>query len=228
MKMKRITCAFLCLIAIMMCFSTISEDYNMYDINPNSAITVVERRGLSQSKENAMKYRRYYIEGCENPKVTRQLYALLTAHSKAFSLVYCQYGRNEKYSRTTQKIERKLKNYEIDSREVKKWPGTETLDERSIYKMVTYRIDEESLWDIIDVFDTTKTIWDWDYPKYPMDICFYREGGLAWFYITAHERLNTLILDDSMGLSVLDIESIGVKLVAEESVDDDNLFYNRF
>jgi hypothetical protein len=27
---------------------------------------------------------------------------------------------------------------------------------------------------------------------------------------------------------VLDIESIGVKLVAEESVDDDNLFYNRF
>ena len=178
------------------------------------------------SKEDIMKYRQYNIEGCENPKVTRQLYALLTAHSKAFSLIYFRYDRKEKYSRTTQKIEKKLKNYEIGSREVKKWPGTETLDERSIYKMVTYRIDEESLWDIIDVFDTTKTVWDWDYPKYPMDICFYREDGLAWFYITAHERHNTLILDDSMGLSVLDIESIGVKLVAEKKPDENDLLYN--
>ena len=164
-----------------------------------------------------MEYRQYRIEGCDDARVTRQLYALLTAHSKAFSLIYFQRDRNEKYSRKTQKIKDKLEQYEISSREIMEWPGTKTLDERSVYRMVTYRIDEESMWDIMDVFDMTKTIWDWDYPKYPMDICFYREDGLAWFYITAHERLNTLILDGSLGVSVLDIESTGVKLVPEEA-----------
>ncbi len=78
--MKRITYAFLCLIAIMMCLSTISEDNSIYDFDLDSVITVVERRELSQASVDiqiggfadkelttkAIIYGLYIIDACQH------------------------------------------------------------------------------------------------------------------------------------------------------------------
>lgn len=171
-----------------------------------------------------MKYNRYFVEGCEQKDISRSFIRILLACSDAFSLIYFRYKENEKQKKSTLKIKKKFAPYKLCSKEVTEWPGTKLYgnEQGHIYQMETYSIDMAML----PVFDSVDTIWDWDYPQFPMDPCFYR-NGYAWFSISTHEHDNSLYLrEDESVPSVLDLESFGLKLIPQGEVKESELFYN--
>ena len=67
-------------------------------------------------------------------------------------------------------------------------------------------------------------IYDWDYPKYPMDLCFYRDG-YAWFATSSHECWNALYTND---ISIIEeLKTLGVSIFRDDDTDDENLFYDK-
>ena len=88
--------------------------------------------------------------------------------------------------------------------------------------MVTYSIPKD--FTFVDVFDMVNTLWDWDYPEYPMDPCFYRNGKV-FFATCTHERINELYLNsEGDSLSARDFESIGLKLIYQGRISEEQLF----
>lgn len=146
---------------------------------------------------------------------------IMMVHSDAFSLVYFRYNENEKLKRTARKIKDALKPYKIYAENVTEWPSMITLNEMGhIYRLEMYRSDmgtEEILY-------TSNGIYNWDYPKFPMDLCFYKDG-YAIFASCAHERINTLYTDDEVLLALL--QDIGLELVEEDNVPKSNIFYEK-
>ena len=135
-----------------------------------------------------MKYEVYYLEGLEDKTIWNKLTGMLFAFSDTFSLITFKYHQNEKASPTTTKILKEVSRYRIGSRIVKKWPSTEILgDQKHIYRMNLFRIDLNGIDKLFSVFEQVGTLWDWDYPDYPMDPCFYK-NGYAWFSVSTHEH----------------------------------------
>jgi len=89
--------------------------------------------------------------------------------------------------------------------------------------MITYKAEL----DIIPIIETVDTLWDWYYPNYPMDPCFYKNGR-AWFVTSTHERWNALYLDNSMLHFVPDFESLGVTLIPRAKKEERERFYNEW
>ena len=174
-------------------------------------------------------YRRYYVEGLDDPGIYQEFLALLLAYSDAFSLIYFKYREGEKTKRTTKEIKNSLSPFKISAKNVSQWGGTITLNQMDhVYRMVTYRIDRSRIFDIVDVFESVGALYDWDYPKYPMDPCFYKDG-YAWFEVCSHELMNTLYLKDEVGFpSASDIESIGARLFPDGKVDETKLFHHTY
>ena len=171
-----------------------------------------------------IKYDCYYVEGCEKKDTWHLFQRVLLAYSDAFSLVYFKYQDNETQSVGVSQINEELSQYEMDERIVTEWPGTRHINGRYNYRMVTYRIDS-SVFNVMDTLEKVDTLWDWDYPEYPMDICFYR-NGIAWFATSAHEHWNALYLltDGSFPLAS-DIDSIGIHLVFQHKVVEADIFH---
>ena len=170
-------------------------------------------------------YKCYYVDGCEQSKVWQLFQRILLAYSDAFSLIFFRYSTDEAWSQSVSGIYRDLCQYKINEQKVTEWPGTRVLGDRHIYDMVMYRIEGISF-EIMDVLERVDTLWKWDYPDYPMDICFYR-NGTAWFASSAHEKWNAFYLqsgDDNLPL-VSDIESLGVKLEYKGKVTEDQMFH---
>ena len=170
-------------------------------------------------------YRKYYVEGLDDPEIYRNFLALLLAYSDAFSFIYFKYREGERTKRSTRQIQKRLSPFEISAKNVSQWGGTITLNESEhVYRMVTYKIERARIFDILDVFETVETLYDWDYPKYPMDPCFYK-NGYAWFTVCSHELDNTIYLKDESSFPLAsDIESIGAKLEPDGKVAETELF----
>ena len=108
-----------------------------------------------------------------------------------------------------------------------RWPGTITMDFRHIYNLRVYRINKtnpKSVFDILDALETAGSLWDWDYPEYPMDLCFYN-NGFAWFASSAHEQWNALYADEPAGIAA-DLESIGLQVSQDGDIAEGELFYD--
>ena len=150
---------------------------------------------------------------------------VILAYSDAFSFIYFRYNEKEKLSRRASLIKKRLSPFELDSRDVTEWPGTKILNERNhIYRMVTYRVD----FDVLPILEKVNTLWDWDYPKFPMDPCFYKKG-YAWFVVTTHEHCNVLYMREDADFPIVDdLESLGVSLIPEKKVSASELFYNSY
>ena len=174
-----------------------------------------------------MEYDVYYVDGCEDPERFHTFLGILQILGDAFSLIDFKYRQNEKTSETAKAVKKGLARYQVSSRKVSHWPLTETRDENHIYRMRTYRyspLDINESFKILDVLETVGCLWDWDYPAYPMDLCFYRDGRVL-FASCAHERLNELYLrHNGDTLSVMDLESIGLKLEFLRRVPEEALF----
>ena len=172
-----------------------------------------------------MTYTSYYIENCESKDVTDRLIRVLLAGSDAFSLIYFRYHKYEIESKSVRNIKKRLAPYQLLSQNVLAWPGTQLMknDRGHIYQMITYSVDIEQ----INILGDVDSLWDWDYPKHPMDLCFYR-NGLAWFEMSAHERSNTIYLRDDELPSADFFEEIGLKLTPQKTVKETELFYHKY
>ena len=144
----------------------------------------------------------------------------MLANSDAFSLVYFKYRENEWVRRTVKKTKRLLEPYLIYSHIGNEWPAMATANQFGhIHDISLYRADantEKALCSVNSVFD-------WDYPKYPMDLCFFRDG-YGWFACCSHEQFACLYTDDEQ--IVRDIEKIGINLGESGSIPVSELFYD--
>lgn len=162
-----------------------------------------------------MVYDSYFVEGLENKICSQIFIKLLLACSDSFSLIYFRNSETEKYKRTTLKIKQALAPYLLSSEIVTAWPGTSMMGEHTnqVYLMECYKvIKNNQIFDQISVLNRVDTLWDWNYPRFPMDPCFYKDGRV-WFQSTIHEHMNKLFLEQHSFPSVEDIESIGLKLI---------------
>lgn len=169
-------------------------------------------------------YNSYRVDGCESKEISQRFLRAILAYSDAFSLIYFRYREEEKFSERVSQIKKRLSPLELDSRDVTEWPGTKVKnDQGHIYRMVTYRVSM----DILPILEEVDTLWDWIYPVFPMDPCFYKRG-YAWFEVSTHERWNTLyLLEDASFPLASDLESIGVSLTPGGKVVASKLFYNQ-
>lgn len=173
------------------------------------------------------KYDVYYVDGCENREIYQNMIAIATAFCDTMSLVYFKYKQNEKSSESTKAIKKALGKYKKKSKSVTEWPLTETRDFGHIYNMVTYNIphDLPETFIFSDALEMVNTLWDWTYPEYPMDPCFYR-NGLIFFASSTHEQMNELYLrSDGDYLSVNDFESAGLHLTYLRTVSEEEIFH---
>lgn len=173
------------------------------------------------------KYNVYYVDGCENRELYQKMIAIATSFCDTMSFIYFKYKQNERSSESTKAIKKALLKYKIESNKVNRWPLTETKDFGHIYNMVTYNIpfDLPEAFTFSDILEMVNSLWDWNYPEYPMDPCFYR-NGLVFFASCTHEKMNELYLhSEGDSLSITDFESMGLKLTYLRSVSEDQLFH---
>lgn len=172
----------------------------------------------------------YYVEDFSNLRTyelqqtyDQQIYFAfldyMLEYSQFFSFVHARYRENDKLKKTVKEIKNGLRGYKVFSERVNKWPGTITCDgDQYIYQLMIYRADpgaEEYLRKVPRLFD-------WDYPRYPMDLAFYKDG-YAWFALSAHEQWNSLYTDDYTHIE--NLEKLGVKIEYAEEASDSEIFY---
>ncbi len=169
-------------------------------------------------------YNNYSVVGCENKEISHRFLRVLLAYSDALSLIYFRYQTEEKFSSKVSQIKRRLSPFELDSRDVTEWPGTKVRnDQGHLYRMITYQVNMN----IVPILEEVDTLWDWDYPLFPMDPCFYKKG-YAWFAVSTHERWNSLYLQETDSFPLAsDLESIGVTLISRGKATAPELFYNQ-
>ena len=165
----------------------------------------------------------FYVDGCEKQAQFQSLLRILLAYADNFSLIYFKYHENDKTPETTKIMKKRLSKFAVDSRLVTYWPLTWTRNyQNHIYRMVTYRIGQ-SVEDILTVFESLDSLWNLDYPQYPMDLCFYRNGRVLFASCT-HEEINELYLCQEDPLSKKDILQIGLELYYRRAMSEKELF----
>ncbi len=178
---------------------------------------------LVKLQEETIMYDSYYVINCDDKEITRKLFAVLFSYSDSFSLLYYKRVENEKFKNTVKDIQKQLQKYIIGSKKVLEWPLTKQLnDHKPICQLVTYKSSMETFF----ILENVGCLWDWDYPYYPSDIAFYK-NGFAWFESCSHERMNTLYVRKEDGYPLIsDMESIGIELEPEGKVYQERLFFN--
>lgn len=161
----------------------------------------------------------YYVAGLDDSSAYCKFIEYMWSRSSAFSLVYFRYNSSEKMKKTCRSVKTQLEPYKIFEKNVLKWPSMETLNANThIYRLAMYRSTAEAK----NVLLQAGSLWDWDYPLLPMDLCFYRDG-YAWFAASSHETWNALYIDDKS--IAAEMKALGFELTDEEDVRDGNIFY---
>lgn len=164
----------------------------------------------------------YYVAGLDNPSTYLKFIEYMWQRSSTFSLVYFRYNSSEKMKKTCRSIKTQLEPYKNFEKNVLKWPSMETRnDNNHIYRLAMYK----STIDTKNVLAQVSSLWDWDYPMFPMDLCFYR-NGYAWFAASSHETWNALYVDDKN--TAAEMRALGFELTDEEEVSDTNIFYEEY
>ena len=166
-----------------------------------------------------MTFNCYYVDKCEQKDISQKFINAVFHYSDAFSLIYFQYEKGEKMKKSTRNIKNALNPYKLESRTVLEWPGTITMDNRHIYRMITYRTDKN----VLPILLSVDTIWDWNYSRYQWILHFIKMGTLGFMLL--HEHINQLYLrEDNSFPSVDELESLGVKLIPDKSIDESCIF----
>ena len=163
--------------------------------------------------------KKYYIRDFDNKENYLKFIHYLMSNSDTFSLVYFRYQENSKPTRTTKQVSKMLDPYKIYAERVYEWPSMITWDTVHIYKLTMYRACEEAE----EALALADCLYDWDYSKYPMDLCFYKDG-YCWFATSSHECWNALYTNSKK--TKIELEKLGVIIDDECDFDESNLFYN--
>ena len=141
-------------------------------------------------------------------------------YSESFSLVYFKYSHTEPMRLSCSSVKKLLEPLVIYSEETLEWPGTKTLNEAGhIYLLTMYRADKSAA----RALYKAGGIFGWNYPKYPMDICFYK-NGYAFFESSAHSCWDAIYTSDDCDLN--ELKRKGFIIRYNGMVDKSQLFYN--
>lgn len=160
----------------------------------------------------------YYIEDFTDKSTYIEFIRYMLSHSDYFSFVCFKYKESERTKRSTKEVLDLLKPYREYAKNVNEWPGNMTLNENNhIYRLFMYSATSEA----ISALSKADRIYDWDYPKFPMDLAFYK-NGYAWFESVSHERWNSLYTADMAVID--DLKQLGVDVIFNREVDESTLF----
>lgn len=162
----------------------------------------------------------YYVDGLEKKEIYNNFIRLMIQNSDAFSIVYFKYNETRRLRATVKSIKQKLQPYKLHSERTMTMPSMSVdNDSLNVYNLTFYKatIDTEKILMLAD------TMWDWDYPNFPMDLCFFK-NGYAWFVSSAHEKYAIIYTDDKEMISLLKRNNI--TLVFNEDIDVSTLYRN--
>lgn len=163
----------------------------------------------------------YYVSGLDDRTAYLKFVQYMIERSSSFSLVYFRYNSSEKLKKTCRSVKTDLASYKLFEKNVLKWPSMETRNENGhIYRLAMYR----SVPEVESVLARANSLWDWDYPALPMDLCFYKDG-YAWFAASSHETWNCLYIDDAN--TAAEMRALGFVLTDEAEIDDTSVFYEK-
>lgn len=164
----------------------------------------------------------YYVAKLDTSCMYLKFIEYMLKKSSAFSLVYFRYNSSEKLKKTTRTLKNNLAPYKLFEKNVLAWPSMITLNRGGhIYRLAMYKATNE----VGGILSAVNSLWDWDYPALPMDLCFYR-NGYAWFAASSHERWNSLYVNDEE--IIKEMREEGFELVDETEVSDDSVFYELY
>ena len=167
-----------------------------------------------------MTMKAWYVEGAEQREAYLRFAAYMLNESDAFSLVYFRYSESEALKKSARRVKNLLEPLKIYAQNVNEWPSMITLNENShIYRLTVYRAEPEAM----EALKQADSLWDWDYPVLPMDLCFYKEG-YAWFAASSHEEWNSLYTDDEQVIERL--RAMGLTVLQEKDMDEAKLFFD--
>lgn len=167
-----------------------------------------------------MNLRSYYVEGLENKIKYISFVRVMVQMSDAFSFVYFKYNERRTLRVTVKNIKQKLQPYKLYSKKTNILPSMFTLNESGhIYNLVAYK----SVPEVVDILVLVDSLWDWDYPNYPMDLCFFK-NGYAHFISSAHEEYSILYTDDKNLVQLL--REHDIKLIAYKKMEKNELYYD--
>jgi hypothetical protein len=170
---------------------------------------------------------------------TMALTTYLIEKSEFFSLISYN-NQNEPMTEECIDMRENLARLRVASERTTVWPGNSVtnIDRSSYYEIVYYSTTDKNPgdpdWDERHtarmLLSPVENYCDWDFPRLPMDLCFYR-NDLCWFSVVAHENLIAVYTDSEQ--EIKEILSIGTKLSEDyggidvenptiESVYDDN------
>jgi len=162
----------------------------------------------------------WWVEGIEQREAYLRFVQYMLEVSDAFSLIYFRYAEDEPLKKSARKVKNLLERFKIYARNVNQWPAMITQNENNhIYRMIMYRAAPEA----VEALGEADSLWDWDYPARPMDLCFYKDG-YGWFAASSHEQWNALYTDDER--IVERMRSLGLTVTREGDMDESKLFYD--
>ena len=104
--------------------------------------------------------------------------------SDFFMLVYCK-KKHEGFKRSMKTIKRGLSDLKVMSQFRFSWADTIMSPYCGFeYQVCFYRSDSSALHHLL----SAKSLFEWDWPLLPQDLCFYRMSH-CWFYSVSHERM---------------------------------------
>ncbi len=162
----------------------------------------------------------YYVEDMTSKQIYCSFIDIMLKYSDAFTLVYFRYREDEKLKKSVREVKKKLAPYKIYSKNVNEWASMVTLNENDhIYRLTMYKSEE----DTEEALYKANNISDWDYPKLPMDLCFFKDGYTI-FASSAHEYENFLYTDNEE--LIKELSESGVQLIFQRNVDDSAVFFD--
>ncbi len=165
-----------------------------------------------------------FIFNPESKDQYNELVSLLHSASEAFSLTYYREDEKEEYSPSVQEIRKQLEPALIHSELTRVMPSMQIGGNYGLYELALYRTEIPQF---STLTDASSSLWDWDYPNLPMDLCFFRNGA-AWFISSAHERFAYLYLsDDDMSEYLLAmLREVGLEFEEQGSREEKDLFHD--
>lgn len=158
--------------------------------------------------------KRYCFENFKSKEKYEEFIDYMLSNSDYFSLVYFKYKSKEKYTETVKEIRDLLRFYKVSAYKSNNMPSMITLNMNNhIYETVIYKADIGTKTALLKVND----IFDWDYPEYPMDLCFFKDG-YAWVITSAHEKDALIYTDNNKEIRTL--KKMGFDITFFDEVDN--------
>ena len=171
--------------------------------------------------DTKQKIKVYWMSEFSSKEAYDSFIEYMLSNSEYFSFVYFGYGLNPKMKAGMREISTDLKGYKVHSQKTLNMPGMISLDTDNTYKMTIYRSDPN----VHKILTKENGIFEWDYPKRPMDLAFFR-NGYAWFVSVSHEGYAYFITDDEKEIKHLMDIGVNIDDISEE--DNSFLFYWKF